>query len=56
MTPSSRSQARLWPYPRHRRFEGALQAAASAWFKTKGFALHPKYGYHGMSLPRKAVL
>jgi hypothetical protein len=42
---SSRSQAALWPYPRHRDFESALQKASAEWFADRGFAVHPKMPY-----------
>jgi hypothetical protein len=42
---SSRRLAQSWPYPRHRRFEEELRAAAAAWFQERGYKTHPKYPY-----------
>ena len=35
MEQSSKELARLWPYPRHSRFEKRLRECAAAWFKKK---------------------
>lgn len=38
MSGSSRSRARSWAPPRHRRFEETLRVAAAAWFAAKGYS------------------
>jgi len=45
MSPSSRSLARSWTYPRHRSFVKEVQSAATNWFQSKGFAVDKRYSY-----------
>ena len=45
MSASSRSLARSWSYPRHRRFVKEVRSAATNWFHSKGFEVNKRYSY-----------
>lgn len=62
-SPSSKSLAHTWPYPRRSAYEATLRQAAAAWFHQQGVAVHPKMPYllrdfadwpHNMILPAVA--
>jgi len=42
---SSRSNARTWPYPRHREFEALLRKSNAAWFAERGYSVNDRMPY-----------
>ncbi len=45
MSQSSRSLARSWPYPRHRKFVKEVRSSAAGWFESKGYEVSSRYSY-----------